>query len=169
MDNQTNQFGNGLILKKLLADDVIVVFDIDGTLATYEFGAECHVACDDSVWDTFVKENQPYSKMKAVPQIAQFIHDKGTDNVYVCSVAADYERDDKGGFVHSQYGIPNDHVIFVDSKKDKTDVLRKLGQGGKRVAIVDDTVATLEMVYKETGYMTVHVSSFFFYIGLAES
>lgn len=152
----------------LLAQETTVVFDIDGVLAAFEFSELKHNGCKDEDWEQFVLTNQPYDKLKAIPQIKCFIDDKGIDNVYACSVAQTYEEENKRNFVMREYGIPQDHIIFVRDKKDKLDFLYQLAKGKEEinVALVEDTTSTLNQIYNVSDFCTVHVSSFFFYQGI---
>lgn len=154
------------ILSYLAEPETIVVFDIDGVLAPYEFGELSHTACLDGDWKAYVLEEHPYAHIRPVPQIQRFIEKKGTERVFACSVAEDYEEEGKRSFVTTNYGLPADHVKLVRSKAGKVDELRALAKEfavpERRVALVEDTVKTLDEVARKTGCTTVHVSSFFF-------
>lgn len=154
-------------LSYLLEKETMVVFDIDGVLAAYEFGELKHNACKDEEWEQFVVDNKPYDKAKAIPQIKSFIEDKGTKEVYVCSVAAPFEEENKRAFVMREYNIARDHIVFVREKEQKIDFLYKLaGKKGKeerRVALVEDTTSILNRIYEVSDFCTIHVSTFFFY------
>jgi hypothetical protein len=154
------------ILSYLAEPETVVVFDIDGVLAPYEFGELSHAACLDGDWKTYVLEEHPYAHIRPVPQIQRFIEKKGRTRVFACSVAEDYEEEGKRDFVVANYGLPADHVKLVRSKSDKVAELRALAKefcaSERRVALVEDTVKTLDEVARKTGCTTVHVSSFFF-------
>lgn len=47
------------ILSYLAEPETVVVFDIDGVLAPYEFGELSHAACLDGDWKTYVLEEPP--------------------------------------------------------------------------------------------------------------
>lgn len=154
------------ILDYLMQDDVDIVFDIDGVLCPFEFGDLKHNGCKDKDWEAFVFENKPYDNAKAIPQIQKFIQKKGTEHVFVCSVAEPLEERNKADFVEREYGIPKQHIWFVRNKKAKIDFLRSLVtpvKQEKKIALVEDTVATLNQVYEQSDFTTVHISSFFFY------
>lgn len=153
------------VLNYLMQPNVAVVFDIDGVMAPYEFGELRHNGCPDSEWEQFVENNKPYSNAKVIPQILSFIQEKGVKNVYACSVSEDYEKEDKGGFVSDKYGLPSDHIIFTKTKDEKLTFLKSLSEkmgGEKNVAMVEDTVKTLNQIYDNSNIITVHISSFFF-------
>lgn len=154
------------VMEYLLNDDVIVVFDVDGVLSAFEFGELRHNGCDDKDWESFVIDNKPYDRMIGIPQMQKFIADKGCRNIYTCSVSEPYEEENKRNFVFREYEIPEDHIKFVRNKKDKIEFLRELAKitnDEKKVAIVEDTVSTLNAIYEQSDFITVHVSSFFFY------
>lgn len=152
-------------LEYLLEEETTVVFDIDGVLAAFEFGELKHNGCKDDEWEQYVIENRPYDEARAIPQIKQFIKDKGIQEVYVCSVAAPFEEENKKEFVMREYGIPAEHIVFVRDKKEKINFLYELAKDKEeiRVALVEDTTSTLNQLYNASDFCTVHVSSFFFY------
>lgn len=152
------------VLDYLMRKDVAVVFDIDGVLAPYEFD-ELHHSWPADDWENYVINNKPYSALPAIPQLKKFIEDKN-GNVYACSVAEDYEKEDKGSFVTNKYGIPKENIIFVEEKPQKMEFMKELAQkfgGEDKVALVEDTVKTLDAIYETSDFITVHISSFFFY------
>lgn len=140
----------------------IVVFDIDGVLAAYEFGENCHYA---SIWDEAFKSetDNPYCQINPLPKLQQFIQEMDPKDVYVCSVASPFEIDAKGGFVTRNYNIRKENILFVEEKSKKIEVLKKIKEerGGKQIAIVDDTVKTLDQIFNQGGFLTIHISSFF--------
>lgn len=148
----------------LLEPQTAVVFDIDGVLAVYEFGELSHSACPDGDWEAYVRAHDPYASSRPVAQIQEFIRQKGPARTYACSVAADYEAAGKRDFVLANYAIEPDHVRMVSAKAKKIAFLDEVAQAlslpRRRVALVEDTVATLDLAC-ERGFTTVHVSSFF--------
>ncbi len=154
-------------MEYLLEPQTAVVFDIDGVLAAYEFGDLCHSACPDEEWGDYVRTHDPYASSRPVPQIQRFVRDKGGNGVWACSQASDVEAPGKRAFVTRCYGLAPSHVVTVAQKAEKVEFLRRLAQElrlpEKRVAIVEDTVKTLDLINRETDCVTVHVSSFFDY------
>ncbi|MCQ2217075.1 MAG: hypothetical protein MJZ33_01160 [Paludibacteraceae bacterium] len=142
--------------------DCIVVFDVDGVLAAYEFGTNCHYA---SVWDeAFISEtDNPYCNINPLPKLQQFIQEMNPEDVYVCSVASPFEMEAKGGFVTRNYAIRKENILFVDDKTKKLEALLKLKaeRNDKPIAIVDDTVKTLDQIFNQGDFLTIHISSFF--------
>lgn len=159
------------LLNYLLRPDVYTVFDIDGTLGVYMFGDIRHSACDDSLWEQFVLENRPYTNsVAAIPQLQKFIAQKtreNADSVHVCSVSQSFEKEDKCNFIVQQYPtIMYDNIHFVDSKSEKIELLHSLVERTKdeeKIAIVDDTIKTLDMIYGQSKFITVHNSVFMLY------
>lgn len=149
----------------LLDKETIIVFDIDGVLVAYEFG-DCRHGVDDKMWeDSFTEDDNPYIQAAPIPMLQEFIKKKGIDNVYVCSQASLHEKEPKLNFVKNNYGIPKDHVFFVENKTEKINVLRLLKESRNvpecRIALVEDTVKTLDSILQCGDYVTVHISSFF--------
>lgn len=142
----------------------IVVFDVDGVLAGYEFGENCHYA---EVWDeAFVSPSEnPYRRVRPLPRLQQFIQEMDAENIYVCSVASDIEKEAKSDFVTRNYRIRKENIHFVKEKSQKIEILKKIRseRGDKPIAIVDDTVKTLDQIFLEGGFMTIHITSFFDY------
>lgn len=153
------------VLDYLMKDDVKIVFDVDGVLAPFEFGELKHNGCKDEDWENFVIENKPYDNIRAIPQLKQFIDNKGLNNIYACSVSAPYEEQNKRDFVVREYGISIKNIKFVRDKKDKIAFLKELAKetDESKIAIVEDTVSTLNQIFDNTDFITVHISSFFFY------
>lgn len=153
------------LLSHLLEPETALVFDIDGVLAPYEFGELCHSACPDEDWERFVVEQDPYGSMRPVRLIQDLIAAKEGGRVYACSVAMDYEADGKRDFVLRNYDIPASHVAIVAAKADKLAFLEGLRASLElepaQVALVEDTVATLNLAFEQGGFTTVHVSSLF--------
>ena len=65
------------ILDYLMEPETVIVFDIDGVLAPYEFGELCHSACPDEDWKSYVLTKHPYAHIRPVPQLQRFIEEKG--------------------------------------------------------------------------------------------
>ena len=154
----------------LMDPSVHVVFDIDGTMGVYMFGELRHSACIEGLWQKFVETQKPYTQIVAVPQVQKFIKEKcaiNADSVHVCSVSQSFEREDKLGFVLREYPtIKRKNIHFVDSKSDKINLLKDLAKEAgseDKVALVDDTVKTLDMIYEQSQFVTVHNSVFMLY------
>lgn len=151
----------------LLQTDTVIFFDVDGVLAPYEFGANKH-CIDDEEWDRKMTAGEDmYSTVSPIRLFQNFIERKGTENVYVCSKASTEEWDSKLKFCYDGYGIPKDHIIRTSSKPEKVEVLKNFAKKHNipenKIAMVEDTTETLDMIFNNTDCATVHVSSFLDY------
>lgn len=140
----------------------IVVFDIDGTLVAYDYGDGRHSmeGWEESFSD---KENNPYAKAKGIHIFQKIIEAIGAENVYACSVADDYELKAKSDFVTREYGVSKEHHLFCHKKEEKIALLKKIKDEypGWQIVFVDDTVGTLDLVYKALpDVITLHNSLF---------
>lgn len=159
------------LLNYLMQPDVYTVFDIDGTLGVYLFGELRHSACEDSMWEAFVKESKPYTTMIEAPyQMKDFIEQKtklNAKSVHVCSVSKQYEIEDKGNFIVKEYPtIMHENIHFVGDKSEKIYVLNEIAKvagGEEKVALIDDTIKTLDGIFLQSKFITVHNSVFFMY------
>ncbi|MGN0302322.1 MAG: hypothetical protein ACI4BI_05550 [Anaerotardibacter sp.] len=142
--------------------DQVVVFDIDGVLASYEFSHFCHSA---DIWEeAFISaDNNPYCEVGPLPALQEFIKEMPAEHVFVCSVADEYEKEAKQAFVLRHYPIEASHIAFVEDKTKKVSFLEELSQRfpDKAIALVDDTVKTLDQIHSESNFVTVHITSFF--------
>lgn len=144
--------------------ECIVVFDIDGVLAAYEFGDFCHTTPEWGPEQFKSIDDNPYVGVSAVPVLQEFIKEMPRENVYVCSVASEEEVECKAAFVTRNYEIDREKIVFVDKKDKKLQMLLDLKAKfpGKEIAIVDDTVKTLDNIWlADNTIRTIHVSSFF--------
>lgn len=104
-----------------------------------------------------------YVELKSVPILKEFIDRIKEGHAYALSVSGD-EWEDKKKFVMDNYNIPEENILKVSSKDEKLEVLRKFLKENDKypIAIVEDTVKTLDKIYKEIPQVyTVHISSFF--------
>lgn len=149
----------------LMQADTVVAFDIDGVLAPYEFTPRCHSVIDDDEWFELVRTGDPYGSLPPVKLIQRMIDAKEPDNVYVVSVSSPDEYQGKQCFVTKNYHVDPAHIRFVDSKAAKLDALVQIAQERhvpqEQVAMVEDTVKTLDMIARSSSFATIHVSSLF--------
>ena len=147
-----------------LLDDVIVVMDVDGVLAPYEFSELSHSMTDDE-WDRLVASGEnPYKDVRPIKLMQEFIQKKGVNKVYTCSKSPLNEIPGKRAFIKDNYDLPDDNIYFTLEKTEKLTVLQtlqqKLGLKPSQIAIVEDTVKTLDYIRAHSDFVTVHVSSF---------
>lgn len=150
----------------LKQDGIITVFDVDGVLVPYEYGYLKHCVSDEEWLNGFNDpDNNLYSKMKGLPFLQKFIANKNIDDVYVCSQADDYESDAKIKFVMNNYNVKRENIFLVKEKSMKVNILNMIRDAKNipenEIAIIEDTVKTLDAIAKEHNYVTVHVSSLF--------
>lgn len=148
----------------LLKDDVIVVMDVDGVLAPYEFSELSHSMTDDE-WDRLVASGEnPYKDVRPIKLMQKFIQKKGIDKVYACSKSPSSEIPGKKAFIKNNYDLPDDNIYFVANKNTKLIILEelqaKLHLKPSQIAIIEDTVKTLDYIRAHSDFVTVHVSSF---------
>lgn len=152
------------ILQHLLEPEIVVVFDVDGVLAPYEFGYLSH-SMPDEEWDKMVKDGiNPYSVISYSPKMKKFISLKDIKKVYVCSKCTVKEESGKREFVQEKYGILPENIFFVREQDDKIAILEHIKEvenvSDQEVAIVEDTVKTLDKIRENGNYITVYISSF---------
>ena len=155
-------------IKELLDDkEVVLVFDVDGVLAPIEWGEYNHFGEDDVTWDKMYQlKSTFYTEEFVSKRMQEFLKDKDKNRVYVITKAFnDNETEDKRNFVNAYYGIPRDHVYSVKNNTDKTAILKEIKSfypdlPDYKLAIVDDTVEILTHVMNNTGFSTIHISSF---------
>jgi hypothetical protein len=150
----------------LKQDGVITVFDVDGVLAPYEYGDLKHCVSDEEWLNGFSdSDNNLYSKMRGLPFLHDFIKNKNIDDVYVCSQSDDYESVTKIKFVTDNYNIKRENIYLVKDKSMKVDVLNEIRDmrdiPENKIAIIEDTIKTLDAIAEKHNYVTVYISSFF--------
>lgn len=150
----------------LKQDGIITVFDVDGVLAPYEYGDLKHCVSDEEWLNGFTDpDNNLYSKINGLPYLQKFIENKNIDDVYVCSQADEYESVAKIKFVTDNYNVKRENIHLVKDKNMKVNVLNMIRDAKNipenEIAIIEDTVKTLDAIAKEHNYVTVHVSSLF--------
>ena len=148
-----------------------VFFDVDGVLAPYEFGKLRHCISDEEWNDRMSKGEDVYKTIKRSNTLQRFIfnytfHDN-TKNVYALSKSPEDEWRSKFNFVQYNYSIPEDHIIRVNTKDEKIQYLKNFAKTNNipecEIAIVEDTVETLDKIATAGDFITVHISSFLDY------
>lgn len=153
------------IIDAIAQPGVIVVFDVDGVLAPYEWGENNRHCMPDIDWDCRLAAGEDiYKIIQPVKCLQEFIAQKNPDEVYVCSKTGDADAKSKADFCIREYGIKPENVRLVKEKSEKLAILDtirdELDIPEKQLAIVEDTVKTLDAIAAERAYRTVHVSSF---------
>lgn len=158
------------IIEMAKKDDVVVVFDFDGVLGSYEYGTYNH-AIPETDWTEFVKIHHPYDASSTIirpfKKMKEFIDEKKKDNVYVCTVVgSEEEAMGKRSFVVREYGIKPENVHCVWSNHEKLTFLKSLHElkykqlPEHKIAIVEDNIEILGEIVNNSEFMTIHISSF---------
>lgn len=152
------------VLQYIAFSEVIIVFDVDGVLAPYEFDILNH-SMPDEKWDEMIKNGEnPYDRIDASPKMQELILCKDIKKVYVCSKCTDEEEKVKREFVQKNYGIVPENIFFVREQDEKINVLEHIKKiedvAEQQIATIEDTVKTLDAIRKSGDYITVHISSF---------
>ena len=155
------------IIERLLAEnpESIFVFDVDGVLASYEYGDYNH-GYPEYVWENLVMKGDPYQEARSFKIMQEFIS-RHLENCYIASVCCnENEMWMKRDFIERHYHIDESHMYFTDSKEEKLEVLDDIQLNhpeleSKYICIIEDTVDTLNYIQEYSEFSTVHVSSFF--------
>lgn len=153
------------ILDLIYDEESIVVFDVDGVLAKYEFGERNHNSCSDEEWDANAEYESImiYGAAKPVEVLQELIRNK--KHSYACSMASAGEKDAKVSFIRRYYNIPEENIYLVKDKRDKLTVLCTIAEKhpevpDEKIIIVEDTVKTLTYIQDNSNFSTCHISSF---------
>lgn len=119
----------------------------------------------DAEWDERLEQQEDiYKLIRPVKAFQDFIKQKDIKTIFVCSKTGQAELESKTDFCKDNYGILTENIQFVKDKADKLCVLDKIRDSlnvpEDKIAIVEDTVKTLDMIAADRDYITVHVSSF---------
>lgn len=159
------------IMENLKKNKTVIVFDFDGVLGSYEYSDKNHaIDVPDEEWDEYVKKFNPLedeNRIRPFKTIQKFLKEKDMSRIYVCSVASgEAEKVAKSKFAMKHYNIPKENIYFVPSKKEKLNLLKYLHESKypnleeSEIAMVEDTVATLNQIFNNSDFMTVHITSF---------
>lgn len=160
--------------RKNYLKDAICVFDIDGVLSVYEYDYNNHNACKTKSWD-----NNPelitkvYKKARCPKAVVEFINSREAKFNYVCSIAkSEKEREQKMNFVvHNYPNINISNIYFVENYEQKLVVLNNIKTKidflmpkqysfENNIVMVDDSPEVLNYIQDNSGYGTLHISSF---------
>lgn len=120
---------------------------------------------DMSIIELWEKRSiEKIDKEAEIKLMQEFIQKKGVNKVYTCSKSPLNEIPGKRAFIKDNYDLPDDNIYFTLEKTEKLTVLQtlqqKLGLKPSQIAIVEDTVKTLDYIRAHSDFVTVHVSSF---------
>ncbi len=146
----------------------LIVWDIDGTLTSYNYGeCHCHHELDGEIPESEFRKINLYPQAKPLPIIQRFVTEHSKNIQIALSVEPHGYEKEKETFVKKYYpGITD--VVCVGSEDEKLEYLKRLDQcykdvfpDTKFVVYVDDHTQFLHRVEKNTNIYTAHVTLFF--------
>lgn len=155
-------------IKELLKDkESVLVFDIDGVLASLEFGEYNHFSDNDEEWfENCSKGINPYTEDKVISKIKIFLKNKDMNRVYVITAIGHInEWEFKKEFAYNFYNIPKENVFYVKKDIEKKEKLFEIKKKypeleDYKIVMIDDTTKILTDIMENTNFSTVHISSF---------
>ena len=148
--------------------NAVLIFDVDGVLAAYEFGKRNHNACSDEEWQKMFEDGSVYKNARPIKTIKKWLKKySNTDRVFVCTKSyTEAETEDKVRFITENYPIKTENIFAVKTDEEKLDVLKKIHTDifpdlkEKYIVMIDDTISVLSNIQENSNYSTVHISSF---------
>lgn len=155
-------------IKEILNDtESVIVFDVDGVLALFEWGEYNHYTLTDEEWlEACEKGINNYTEERVSKKMQNFFKGKDMTRMYVITRArSSQEGEFKREFAYKYYNIPKENVYYVEHNKDKTQRLIEISKkypelDNHHIIMVDDTIKVLNDVFENTSFSTVHISSF---------
>ena len=155
-------------IKELLKnEDSILVFDVDGVLATMEWGTYNHFALKDDDWTKACEDGiNNYTEDKVSKKMQMFLNARDKSKVYVITTAGGKNEDGfKREFVNKYYGIYKENVYCVREDSQKLCKLECIKEKYKeiedyKIVMTEDSVKILNDIMDKSNFSTVHISSF---------
>ncbi len=146
--------------------ETTLVFDIDGTLISYNYGEfRAHHELDRAETEEVFRDVDIYNGCRGIPVIRDFLNTRNLDRVYCLSMEPHQHDVSKRRAVNIYYGIKPSNVFLVDDHSEKPEALRKIaelaGADRNNLVFIDDNSMVLRRVEEETDFLTAHVSIFF--------
>ena len=149
-------------------ENAVIIWDVDGVLAAYEYGERNHNAVSDAEWIEYLRQHHTYENARPLTTIQKWMADHGNpERMYVCTKVEDgYELKQKVKFVTKNYPIKKENIYH--SKKDDHGKLTCInglklkypGLEDKYFIMVDDSVSVLNWIQENSNFSTMHISSF---------
>ena len=139
----------------------IVVFDLDGVLAKYDFGELGIKLVSEHEWVRANMQRSMYEFVQKTSLFNELIAEKNENDMYVLSTAfSSFEQKSKIDFLAREYSaFKESNIIFVARDEFKVDILKELreiydntNKHYKRIVLIEDTVkimASVEELHNE--------------------
>ena len=154
------------VWKILQKPDTVVVFDVDGTLFSYNYGT--YHAYHDLDDGRAVIDFDFYKDAKSIPVIREYVDRHGIYQCYCLSQETHGLEECKSNAIERLYRIPRDRHIYTKKPADKVVELKKIRSAiskNRYIVFVDDKDDTLGIArdYFKTdpSVCTAHVTIFF--------
>ncbi len=135
--------------------DTVVLFDVDGTLTSYNYG-EFHAHHELDFTPEF-RDVDIYADCSRLVPMYNYIKRHGVDRIFCISNEAQ-----KSHMLERLYGIPESHCYYTLDSTEKPAIAKRIVEehfgdfpAGK-VVCVDDNDETLGLYMKQTGFCTAH-------------
>ncbi len=156
----------GRIWEIINKPDTVLVFDIDGTLISYNYGEyRAHHELDNINTEEEFSRIDMYNGSRGIPVIRDFLKTKDMNNIYCLSMEPHRHDISKKKAVYSYYGIMPSHIYLVEDHSRKPELLEKIARmtlkDENKLVFIDDNSKVLRAVEEQTPYYTAHVSIFF--------
>ena len=81
-------------LREILTnEDKVIIWDVDGVLAAYEYGERNHNACLDLEWDEYLKEHDVYETARPLATLQRWMAEHASSKrMFVCTTASNMEE-----------------------------------------------------------------------------
>jgi hypothetical protein len=129
----------------------VVVFDIDGVLAKYNFPKFERKIFSTDEWISMNMSSNPYEQIERVTFFDNFMNEMDCNRLYTLSETfTSDEQWNKTAFIKDNFPIREDNIIFVGNKQFKVNVLKEIRKWhekeGRRVTLIEDNVEVLASV-----------------------
>ncbi len=148
--------------------DTVVIFDIDGTLTSYNYGEyQAHHESDPS---PEFRDINIYADCKRLAPLYDYIKGHDMNRIYCISREPHGHEKWKSEMVNRLYGIPEDHCYYTLDPDAKPSIAKMIVTDNfkdlppYKVVCIDDNDVTLGIYMRETGFSTAHPMIFMEYL-----